>query len=183
MEECEPYKNNINLYNICIGNTSLPNYKVNAYRKTLGLSNLYQDNEQIKNYSFVPPKNETKLSYANIGYGVGTELLFIFKESGVPACQACFKLAKQMNVWGIDKCLENIDFIITDMMPRAKEWISENKPWINRLLPNAIEEIGIKIALESKIKTAIDNFKNKTNKQTLFTHQVKGGCGCNKTKK
>ncbi len=175
MQECDQFINNKNLYNICVGNSTLPKWKLNNYREKFGLTPLFTEEEVINEKK---SKSEISLNYNNVGYGVGTELLYIYKDSGVPACQACFKLAKQMNMWGPDKCIENLQFIIDDIMPRAKDWIAENKPWAHKLLPNIIEEVGIKIAVKNSVMLAIENFKNKLNVKSITVN--KGGCNCGK---
>ena len=76
MSDCDHLIKNKNMYNICIGNTDLPKWKENKYREKIGLSPLYSDEEiNIKSVD-----NELILSYNNIGYGVGTELLHIYKK-------------------------------------------------------------------------------------------------------
>jgi hypothetical protein len=176
MEECNQFLDNQNLYNICIGNSNLPKWKINRYRQKFGLAPLYDEDITVANI-----KQETILSYNNIGYGVGTELLHIYQTSGVPACQACFKLAHQMNIWGPSRCLENIELIVADIMPRAKDWISTNMPWTHLLLPSVVEEVGIRIAIERQVKTAVDNFNRKLSERIVLKESgSKKTCNCAK---
>jgi|APGre2960657404_1045060.scaffolds.fasta_scaffold08669_1 hypothetical protein len=174
MEECNQFLHNQNLYNICTGNSNLPRWKLNGYRIKLGLQPIFEElmvEETVK--------GETVLSYNNIGYGVGTELLHIYQSSGVPACQACFKLANKMNRWGPSKCLENMSGIVEDIMPRAKAWMAENKPWTHALLPNVFEEIGIRKVVEKHVRLAIENFNKKlSEKAILGSVSQKKPCNC-----
>ena len=71
-----------------------------------------------------------------------------------------------MNDWGPDKCEEDIDVIIRDMLPRALLWIAENKPWVHSLLPDTVEETGVKIKLKSDVKKAISLARDELKKMT-----------------
>lgn len=65
-------------------------------------------------------------------YGPGTELKKLW--SKVPSCQRCNDLAVKMNRWGPDGCRKRLDEIVQDILPRAKKWLSENKPWVHAIL-------------------------------------------------
>lgn len=93
------------------------------------------------------------------GKGPGTELMKSFKEAGVATCPACLTMAAQMNKWGPDVCLEKIDEIVEDVLPRAKIWFAENRPFIHKLLPGVVEDIGIRAKIKSNIKDAIASYK------------------------
>lgn len=174
MEECKQFEDNKNLYNICTGNSNLPKWKLNGYRKKLGLEPIF-DEEAV----WTSVKEEAVLSYNNIGYGVGTELIYIYQASGVPACQACFKLALKMNRWGPAKCLENLKTIVDDIMPRAKEWMADNRPWIHALLPNVVEELGIRKTVEKHVRLAVENFNKKLSERVLLgEHGTRKTCNC-----
>lgn len=67
-----------------------------------------------------------------ITYGPGTELKKLW--SKVPSCQQCNDLAERMNRWGPQGCRERIDKIIADILPRAKRWLEQNKPWVKAIL-------------------------------------------------
>jgi hypothetical protein len=165
------------LYNICTGAADLPKWKIDKYRINFGLSPLFNE---------LPP--EVILDYDNIGYGPGSELLNIYSAQGMPPCQDCFKLARQMNIWG-DSCSSRIDHIVEDMFPRAKMWVKENMPWAT-MFP-AIGDPVIRLRLRSDISKAIEAWKvEKTTskrdsvipkKQTMPKEVVvgkSGGCGC-----
>lgn len=117
-------------------------------------------------------------------YGPGTELIGIYKNAGVPTCQECIDLAEQMDAWGPDVCLEKIEFLIEDILPRAKSWVEQNKPWIHKLLPNAIEDTAIRFKIRMDIKDAIARAKKKTPvklesvKTPVVIKPKKKGCGC-----
>lgn len=65
-----------------------------------------------------------------IGEGPGTELLKIFDLLGIPKCQMCVVLAHDMNMWGVDETLANMDVIIADILPRARRWWRKSKRWM-----------------------------------------------------
>lgn len=187
-KECDKFKKQKNLYNICIGDTHLPKWKVNQYRVKIGLKPLYED------IDFTPPRTKStpkviqkkaskeKVSkYAFYAPGVGTELLKIYEKAGVPTCSKCIDLAMQMNEWGVDGCIEKMDFILEDILPRARAWIKDNQPWIDKLFPNVIEDLGIKMKVKLDINRAIANYKNNDQKQLKIKTQPRsGGCGCGK---
>ena len=197
MEECKDFSGH--MYNICTGNTDMAKWKINEYRKKWGMKPLYQDVDlPPKNVNITPQPiiNRSNIhdfqhmvagDYHNIQPGPGTQLLKIYKKNGVPACTACFELAIKMNDWGPDKCEEDIDVIIRDMLPRALLWIAENKPWVHSLLPDTVEETGVKMKLKSDVKKAInlarDELKNYIPKKVRpkqLSDQRKSGCGCRK---
>jgi hypothetical protein len=155
MEECEQFRGHPNAYKICRGESNLPKYKTDRYRAIWGLKPLFGVvlPEQARlNPTVVYPDRDP---YKHIGFGPGAELLKIYKQAGIPACEDCFKLAKQMNQWGPDVCLEKMDEIIADVMPRAKKWLAENKPWIHALLPNVVEEAGIRLKVKADLEAAV----------------------------
>lgn len=63
-----------------------------------------------------------------LGEGPGTELKKLFSARKFPACQQCDKLARQMNQWGVDGCRERFEEIVTDILPRARNWLNDKKP-------------------------------------------------------
>ena len=66
----------------------------------------------------------------DLGDGPGTELIRNFQSMKMPTCQACWKLAKQMNEWGPEGCRERMHDIVDDMFPRAKNWYKSSSPWM-----------------------------------------------------
>ena len=109
--------------------------------------------------------NATKTAKA----GPGHELTMIMKAKGVPSCQRCIALANKMDEWGVEGCQERIDLIVTDILPRAEEWVKENHPFVTRLFTKFT---FTKNKLESKLKTAIRDLvslaiKNHADKQKL----------------
>lgn len=144
MEECERFKDNPHLFSICNGTADMPKWKIDSYREKFGLSALFNET-----------KPEVILSYDNIGSGPGSELLAMYKSQGMPPCQDCFKLAKQMNIWGSD-CSNRLDYIINDMFPRAKKWVELNMPWAN-LFP-AVGDPVIRMRLRLDVQKAIETW-------------------------
>lgn len=67
-------------------------------------------------------------------YGPGHELEIIMAARGVPSCQQCYDLARQMDAWGVVVCRERRAQIVDEIMPRAKEWAAKEKPWVSKLL-------------------------------------------------
>lgn len=88
--------------------------------------------------------------------GPGTELLRMYEAAGVPSCQACKDLARRMNEWGSSGCRERLDQIVAEIMPRAKAWVEKNRPWIHKLLPNVIEEAGIRHRVRGDVVKVIE---------------------------
>jgi len=149
----ECYSFHGNKQKICNGDSDLPKWKIDSYRISWGLEPIFGSEKpqpRESNPSFV--KNEK-----NIGYGPGSELIRIYEEAGVPSCSECYRLAAKMNAWGVDGCLKRLDKIIEDILPRAKYWVAENKPWVNAILPNAVKEAAIVIKLRSDILKAIES--------------------------
>ncbi len=97
-----------------------------------------------------------KCSVKTPAHGPGTELIELFKGWKVPACQQCKDLAARMNVWGVSGCRENVAVIVEDIFPRAKEWLAANKPWAHAMLPEIVEDAGIRRKLRSYVGQAID---------------------------
>jgi hypothetical protein len=87
--------------------------------------------------------------------GPGSELLRIYKAAGVPTCPACVAMALQMNQWGPTGCAAKVDEIVADMLPRAKIWVAENRPFIHALLPGLVEDVGIRWKIRSDVLAAI----------------------------
>lgn len=197
MKECDHLKTRTGLYRICTGDTSISKWKVNQYRQKWGLDPLYPEETPPENNNthtrpkprFAGKKKRLEPKDYDDSYpGPGTQLLKIYEEKGVPKCQACFTLAMKMNRWGPSVCKERIDQIVEDILPRAMDWIQENKPWIHSLLPNIIEEKAVETVIRSDINKAIlkseeelKTYKRKsTRSQRKKAKRTGGGCGCGK---
>ncbi len=94
--------------------------------------------------------------------GPGTQLRVALEDMGVPSCQACKDLARQMDLWGPDLCKQNIDQIIANILPRARQWMQEGHPWVHRVLPNVLEDFGLRLKIKSYVLKAIEDARNKT---------------------
>ena len=146
---------------IADGTSGLPLPTVNKYRAAWGLEPLAALPPGVK----VRASNKVQEAVARKAAakervaksGPGTELKAIFKSNGVPSCQSCTALANQMDGWGPDECESKIDEIVEDMLPRAKEWVKDNRRFIHKLLPDAIESSAIKFKLKGYVKQAIAN--------------------------
>lgn len=199
MEECKNFSGH--KYNICTGNTSMDKWKINRYREIWGLTPLYENESKpcknnngivtvssdLQNYDLQHMRSG---DYHYIIPGPGTQLLKLYKDSEVPPCEDCFKLALKMNKWGPEECRKNIDHIVSDILPRALSWIEHNKPWTHKLLPNIIEEAAVKIKITSDINKSITiaeqelkNYKfKKTVPKKIAPPMRKSGCSCGKRK-
>ena len=176
--ECDIFPEGTNKHSICCGKSRLPEWKVDRYRQRWGLPPLHG----VEQPSLI--QTDKKVSVINhnrsvdnlyIGDGPGSQLLNIYSEAGIPACEACNDLAKKMNQWGIQGCEERIEEIVDDVLPRAKQWMAENKPWIHTLLPNIVEDVGIKTKITADIKKAIKLAKNPPARKPPVKRR--GGCG------
>lgn len=184
MEECNRFDKASRLYQICTGIADLPKFKINKYREKWGLEPLFDD---VESERYVSPKVTPKptVKPIKIKYGPGTELLKIYKDAGIPSCQACHELANKMNDWGIQGCEDRLDEIVDDILPRAMTWIAENATWADKLFPNIVKETAVRIKIGNDISKAIKNAKeNKNIKNIGITNTQKlGGCSrCGKKK-
>ena len=90
------------------------------------------------------------------GHGPGSQLIRIMSEAGVPHCQACVELAAKMDAWGPQGCAERLDEIVGDILPRAREWLSAERPWAHRLLSVVgAEDAALRLAIRGKVGQAI----------------------------
>ena len=136
-KECAKFPEDTRKWEICVGLSELSPSKVNKYRRRWGLPDLYKqvDADVPKDVLSLEPVqvifNGFSVSDSESGkaYGPGTELLKIYEDAGVPHCDACALLARQMNSWGVDGCRKEINYIVEDMLPRVQIWLKENKPW------------------------------------------------------
>lgn len=161
--ECEIFQTGSRKWEICRGESELSEQKTDAYRKKWGLPPLFPvatppsaDPEPLKIPELVfhgtsvdAGERRHKL------YGPGSELLKIYEAAGVPHCDACRELAQEMNNWGVQECRSRIDEIVADILPRAKAWLAENRPWMTRLIPDAVEEFAIVVKLKQDVERAI----------------------------
>lgn len=66
-----------------------------------------------------------------LGDGPGTELLLWLKKlPNMPPCQICYHLAQKMNGWGVEGCREHMEFIVEDMLGRARRWWLNSTVWM-----------------------------------------------------
>jgi hypothetical protein len=90
------------------------------------------------------------------GHGPGSQLIKIMDAAGVPHCRACLDLAAKMDAWGPEGCTERLDEIMDDILPRAREWLTEAKPWAHRLLSVVgAEDAALRLAIRQKVQQAI----------------------------
>lgn len=101
-----------------------------------------------------------------LGDGPGTELLAIIHdltEGKIPPCQECRDLARRMNEWGVAGCRANLETIVDDILPRARQWLTteaEDGSWLSSLKANA-PDFAKKIGIRSYVSRAIDQYDRK----------------------
>jgi len=161
--ECIDFEYGSRQWNICCGLADLPEGKINKYRKRWGLPPLFEEASEAVDTVQALAQPQLIVHGVSVSpnmeiaaFGPGTELLRIYEKAGIPHCQECLDLAHEMNQWGVEKCRKKIDDIVEDMLPRAKEWISENKPWASRWIPDKIQTKGIEIKLKLDVTAAVD---------------------------
>lgn len=155
---------------ICEGTANLPLEKINVYRAKWGLEPLPDDGKERPRHVVHegrppgPRRSATAIPSScgrcggrtQLRGGPGTELMTIYRKAAVPSCQACRGLAKRMDEWGVSECRERLDEIVSDIFPRAKAWIAENRPWVHRLLPGIVEDAAIRMKIRNDVTAAID---------------------------
>ncbi len=88
------------------------------------------------------------------GYGPGSQLLGLWHD--MPHCEACLELASRMDAWGAAECRQRMAEIVADILPRAREWMADNKPFAHRVLSAvSIEDPALKLAIGQQVKRAI----------------------------
>ena len=90
--------------------------------------------------------------------GPGKELVAIFSEMGVPSCSACHDLAQKMNDLGPAGCRENIEQIVSDILPRATAWLQQSGGWVDKLKARA-PDFAKKPVLRGYVEKAIERFE------------------------
>jgi hypothetical protein len=181
--ECQRFYGN--KQSICNGDTNIPKWKVDQYRILWGLEPLY--GTEKPNGSTTNNKPQFIKSKNTLGTGPGTELIKIYEQAGVPSCSQCYELADKMNKWGVDGCLQNLNKIVEDILPRAKQWIASNKPWVNKLLPDRLKEAGIIMKIKQDVNIAISKTKEKRSTFSISVAEKPKrtpvrNCGCGKKK-
>ena len=187
VSECERFAPGTRLREICEGTPDLPLDRVNQYRERWGMEPLTEDEvppRQILAKSTPGHMSDTsrrkrssngaskgctscggkrKAAPKPNGWGPGSQLLKDFESAGVPHCQDCIDLAGHMDRWGKRGCEKRLDQIVAEMLPRAREWMSENQPFLHRLFAAVkLEDAALKLALRKKVQKAIDKTPNKT---------------------
>lgn len=104
--------------------------------------------------------------------GPGTELIKILKEltdGGIPPCQECKDLARKMNHWGPEGCLQRITTIVDDIFPRADKWFAaeaEEGGWIAKLKANA-PDFAKRTGIRMYVLRAINAAKKKQTPESV----------------
>lgn len=92
-----------------------------------------------------------------IGNGPGSQLLIQYESVGMPSCAECYRLAALMDKWGVEECSVRLQEIVNDIYPRAKQWLTDNKPWVHRLLSGVgMEESALKYKIRQDVIQAIE---------------------------
>lgn len=99
---------------------------------------------------------------AEMDGGPGTELKKIWTVKGYPECDACTELAARMNSWGVRRCKIKLEEIVNEVLPRAKTWLDENRPWMMAIakIADAVHVIDrdeeIRKEIRKDVQSAID---------------------------
>ena len=167
MIECDVFPAGSRKWLICRDELGFSQHKTDAYRIQWGLKPLYSTQGKAS-HDLLPTDGIPELIFHGQSvsehsvetrkklYGPGTELLKIYASAGVPHCEACLELAQQMNDWGVVQCRAKLEEIVADILPRAKDWVAQQYPWVSRLLPDLVEDIGISMRIRSDVKKAIE---------------------------
>jgi len=183
MNECQQFPAGSRKRQICTGEAQLPLAKINVYRASWGLLPL-EDNSMSRPLVVIHSgtvKAESRRTQQptrqascpcvkpkrKATAGPGFELLAIMAGRNVPSCQACKDQADKMNEWGVGECRKRISEIVEEIFPRAKDWIAKKNPWVHSLLPEIVEDIGLRLKLRSIVNEAIDAADLKEAKQRL----------------
>lgn len=91
------------------------------------------------------------------GYGPGSKLMEAFAKYDAPHCQACENMAAKMDRWGADGCSKRLDEIVDDILPRAKRFLAEKRPWTHLAasIP-VVGEAAVRIGLTRMVVDAIE---------------------------
>lgn len=127
--------------------------------------------EKPKPAAAPPATNEDRVAAAEAkivsdigGDGPGTRLaLGFFRKGYHKSCQACISLAKQMNEWGSAGCRERLDAIVEDILPRAKQWVSDTHKFTKGVLGlvGAVVDVEtplLKTGIRAAVVEAIDEW-------------------------
>lgn len=92
--------------------------------------------------------------------GPGTRLHRLFADRGIHGCGGCLKLAHYMNHWGERGCETNLDFIVSDMLPRVNVWVKTaglfDKIKATQLVPlKLLLEVGTPLGVEKVIRHVV----------------------------
>jgi hypothetical protein len=183
-----------NLRQICTGEADIPLRKINAYRKTWGLGPLQLEGKPTHfihdgkadipipvhrpRKSIYPPARgkcgscvtaENPKKKPVVVLGVGGELLQIFTAAGVPHCQACRDMAAKMDDWGPLGCVERLQEIVDDVLPRAQKWVAAKHPWADKLFPAIVKDYEISRRIRSYVMQAVAVLERKQHlRETVF---------------
>lgn len=167
------------LQQICRGESELPTWKANVYRAQWGIEPLPVDDEityVIHSGTAVIPIPahkpvtgrihgpsagrcagcDTPNSAVVIPAGPGAELSKAMTAKGLPSCQACKDLAKQMDAWGAAECRDRLAEIVGDIMPRARDWVAKEHPWASALFPDCLQDLEIRRRVTNYVVDAIE---------------------------
>lgn len=101
-----------------------------------------------------------------LGEGPGTELKKLLEAEGIPSCSACLETARRMNELGPEKCIESLEELVEEILPRAREWVSQNYKW-SKALPSFAKDPIIRERIRENIKKAVTNFRESQQRRSL----------------
>ena len=150
------------LRDICLGVADLPLWKINRYRKQWDLPAL------TRRGTVAAPKTGKRFA---LSHGPGSQLVMIYTRRGMPSCQACHDLAAKMDGWGVDECRKRINEIVAEILPRAKNWLVSNKPWVHRVLEGVgLEDTAIRTVIRRDLLAAIKTAKDYATRPGVAAH-------------
>ena len=106
------------------------------------------------NHRSLRTRPATKVEPRTNGYGPGSQLLRLWHD--MPHCDACQALAVKMDEWGPADCRQRLGTIVADILPRAREWMTDHKPFAHRILSaTSTEDAVLGLAISQQVKRAI----------------------------
>jgi len=176
--ECDRFTEGSTNWKICRHESRLPTYKETAYRVRWGLAVVKDDDRTppatVEQGSISVVSHGASIDETQFGlrYGAGNELIKIYEAAGMPHCDDCVQLAKQMNDWGVAACRQNINAIVSDILPRARDWVSENQPWA-KSIPRLIGDVGLRAWIKGDVDRAINTATRIIESHADTSHNVR----------
>lgn len=118
--------------------------------------------------------NKVSPTAVKLEFGPGSDLMDAWSKFDMPKCAACDDLKYRMNTWGPDGCEARLEDIIEDILPRAKAWMADSRPWTHAILPGIVEDFGIRKKLRADVTAAIATAREKLKRREQAIQQRMG---------